>query len=1131
VWTWQQRQIEGTIMRKPTQQIKWAGLGFALAVLSGAPAIADDTELLLINPDPLNSPKPNVLFVIDTSGSMDTEEETNEPYDNSRTYNGDCNTAAIYWTDVDIVPECDINQDKFVMKNVFHCDYAQDQINGVGSFTNTMVQYRDGGKDGNSSGPSRWQYLAAGYNTQPVECQVDSGTHGDGRPTFLWAANGSNLADPFTDVEADELSWGSAPRNVSYTFYDGNYLNWKNNPTLVNMQRIDIVKSVISTVLSSVGNLNVGLMRFNPVDGGAVISALVDLDTNRQDLLNEIDGLLPRGFTPLSETLYESALYWRGMAAHYSGGNNTATTDPNALVSTNPDIYKMPTWDSCAKNFTVVLTDGEPTEDADTHTLAPTLPYFSDALGRAECLGPNEGDCLVDVAEYLFKQDIDPNTDGDQVVSTQTIGFAVNLDLLRDTADASEGKYFLADDVESLTRTLLTIISNISDRAQSFTAPAVSVNSFNRTQNLNDLYLTMFGTSSQVHWPGNLKKYAITNRVITDANGQPAVDPTTGFFKDTAQSFWTAGGPDGNEVRMGGAASNLPDPADRNLYTNNSGTDLTSAANQITQANAGAFTDADFGLTGAAGEPTKDQIIRWARGEDVRDEDNDPTTTKRFAMGDPLHSQPAALVYGGTAANPDVVVFTATNDGYLHAINASTGAELWSFVPKELLSNFTRLYFDPDSRYKQYGLDGSIVPVVKDANNNGIVDGSDFVYLIVGMRRGGQNYYALDVTNKTSPRILWQTSTASAGQSWSTPVVAKINVSGAAQNTDKAVVIVGGGYDPVHDSAPHPNSPDGSGAGITMLDLVSGAELWRAGPDAGADRQLTGMTRSIPNEIKVIDTSGDGLADRMYASDMGGQIWRFDIINGQSPANLVNGGVIAQLGAEGMATPGAADTRRFFNATDVSIFEDVVQDRRFIAISIGSGYRAHPYDLSAADRFYSIRDPDVFNILSQSDYDTYPKVTEANLEDVAGRKQVVIDSNDRGWMFTMPANQKVLADSVTFNDTVHFIGFSPDSSGISACEIGRGTNFLYSVSVVNGDPIVNNLEALDPADADDARRSQLAQGGIAPTPTVLFPSPDDADCEGAACSPPPIFCVGVECSDPSFDNNPVRTLWTQDGIE
>jgi type IV pilus assembly protein PilY1 len=290
------------------------------------------------------------------------------------------------------------------------------------------------------------------------------------------------------------------------------------------------------------------------------------------------------------------------------------------------------------------------------------------------------------------------------------------------------------------------------------------------------------------------------------------------------------------------------------------------------------------------------------------------------------------------------------------------------------------------------------------------------------------------------------------------------------------------------------------------------------------------MIRAIPNEVRVVDVSGDGLADRMYASDLGGQIWRFDIINGSTPSNLVNGGVIAQLGAEGLAAPTDAETRRFYTAPDVSLFNDVIQDRRFIAVSLGSGYRSHPFDLSADDRFYSIRDSNVFSTLTQTEYDNYPIITEATLIDVSGKKDVVVTKNDNGWMFTMPGSQKVLSDSVTFDNSVFFVGFTPDNGAAASCSAGLGSNFLYRVSIINGDPVVNNLDTLDPADADDARRKTLAQGGIAPSPTILFPSPDDPNCTGMECSPPPIGCVGVECFDPGFDPFPIRTLWTQDGI-
>jgi len=1120
-------------MKISTHNTLWTIVGFAVALLSGVPAIADDTELLLINPDPSQNPKPSVLFILDTSQSMTTDESTTEPYDGTRDYPGNCISDVVYWTDVDIVPVCDGSNEHYIDDDNFHCEFAMKQLNGIGSYSNTMVQYRDGGKDGMSSGPKRWQYLAPGYNSEPVECQADSGEHGDGRANHLWAANGTDLNDPWTNDPKSELSWGSAPRNLNYTFYDSNYMNWKNSPTTVVMSRTDIMKEVTKKVLSSVNNLNVGLMRFNKMDGGPIILGMTDLDSNRQSVLDAIDTLPADGFTPLSETLYESALYWRGMQAHYGEDFNDVPTDPNALASTGPEVYQQPTLDVCAKNFNVLLTDGEPTEDFDTPDLAPTLPSFSSALGRNSCspLPPGSppltqsymstGECLDDVAEYLALEDIDPNTTGDQLVSTHTIGFTIDLPILKDTAVASGGKYFLADDVESLTRALLAIISNINDRSLSFSAPAVSVNTFNRTQNLNDLYLTMFGARTNAHWPGNLKKYTITNRVITDSNGLAAVDPATGFFYDTAKSFWT----------LGGAAHQLPDPAVRNIYTNNGGgADLTTSANLVTPSNTGAFTLSDFGLTGATGEPTMDELIRWARGEDLQDEDSNSATNVRYVMGDPLHAQPAAIVYGGTPANPDVVVFTATNDGYLHAIDSDTGAELWSFIPKELLPNMTRLFFDPKSNYKQYGIDGNIVPVVKDENKNGIVDGADFVYLIFGMRRGGNSYYALDVTNKNAPKLLWEVSSAELGESWSTPVVTRLDINTAGLNADKAVVVIGGGYDNVHDTTGHPTSPDGVGAGIHILDLKSGAELWRAGTDGNADLQLSTMTRAMPNKVRVVDLSGDGFADRMYASDLGGQVWRFDVYNGQAPSTLVTGGVIAQIGGEGIASPTAGETRRFYSSPDPSLFVDDLQEKRYIAVSIGSGYRAHPFDLSSADRFFSIRDPDVFNKLTQAEYDNYSIVTDTNLVEVSGQTKVVLTPADRGWKFTIPMNQKVLSDSVTFDDSIFFVAFSPDSNAALTCAAGRGTNFLYRVNVANGDPVVNNLDALDPNDADAARRQTLQQGGIAPSPAILFPSPDDPDCTGADCAPEPIMCVGVECSSPFGGNNPVRTLWTQDGI-
>jgi type IV pilus assembly protein PilY1 len=129
----------------------------------------------------------------------------------------------------------------------------------------------------------------------------------------------------------------------------------------------------------------------------------------------------------------------------------------------------------------------------------------------------------------------------------------------------------------------------------------------------------------------------------------------------------------------------------------------------------------------------------------------------------------------------------------------------------------------------------------------------------------------------------------------------------------------------------------------------------------------------------------------------------------------------------------------------------------------------------------------------------------------------------------LPADQKVLSTSATFNNEVFFVAFAPDVAEAENCAAGIGRNFLYRVAVANGDPIAD-LDNVVPGTEDQLRVQELAQGGIAPAPSFLFPAPP-ADCTGAACAPPPIGCVGVECFSPGFANVPVRTLWTQDGIE
>ncbi len=606
-------------------------------------------------------------------------------------------------------------------------------------------------------------------------------------------------------------------------------------------------------------------------------------------------------------------------------------------------------------------------------------------------------------------------------------------------------------------------MQEILDTSATFTSPTVAVNAFNRTQNLNDLFITVFKPTDSLRWPGNVKKYRLdpTTGNIEDAAGVDAVDPTMGFFKTSARSYWSAT-TDGDTVSAGGAANKLPSPATRNLYTYYSGsasTTLSAAANAFSTANT-AITDVLLDVN-TTGRPSRDNVINWARGVDVRDADADGNTTEaRNQMGDPLHSRPATVIYGGTAASPsltDAVVFAATNEGYLHAIDPSTGVELWSFIPDVMWPKLYLLYENPPSSTKFYGVDGSMQVLKIDVNQNGIVEPAqgDRVYLYFGMRRGGNYYYALDVTDKAAPKFLWKDSSVELpglAQTWSTPAVAKVNVNSASQTQSrKYVLIFGGGYeedqDPNSTTLLTSYSTDTTGNRIFMVDAETGARLWYAGgTGSGANRVLTKMNNSIPSDIRVIDLDNDGFADRMYAGDMGGRLWRFDITNGAVPNSLVTGGVIAALGNADDATHPAVSTRRFYYAPDVSLIRS--NNTAFLNIAIGSGYRASPLNLQVDERLYSIRDRDVFNKLTQAQYDAYAVLTETSLVDVTADITTTVSPSANGWRIDLILDgEKVLAESRTFNNKILFSTFTPvpSANASNSCVVSGVKNTFYAV--------------------------------------------------------------------------------------
>ena len=1064
------------------------------------PLWADDSELFLSDRS-VTATDANVLFIIDTSGSMNTLVDTQAPFDPDTGFDGCYRSDAIYFTTTGTRPPCD--SPDLLPKSVNYCANSMQPLAKVGYYADSLLGWDESRE--------RWDTLNGERPDGALECVSDRGANGQGSGSERFAANGPD--GPWASTDAQEPAW-----NNRYTIYDGNWLNWNTNPPTVQKTRLDIVKEAVNALTTSMRNVRVGVMRFNRDEGGRVVAALEDIETARNNVQNIVNDLTPSGQTPLSETLYEATQYFMGRSVDYGNVDaDRSVAESRVGNDANGALYKSPLDEACSKNFIILLTDGEPAGDDGAVSKILALPGFA-ATVAADCDGSGGGRCLDDLAAYLASYDLSPTLPGIQTVTTHTIGFAADFPLLESTAARGGGEYHVADDTASLATALSGIVLSIFDNVGTFAAPTVPVNAFNRTENLNDVFLSVFKPSERTRWTGNLKKYRFTDGELVGQNGDTVIDPATGLFKRDAFSFWSDQ-PDGDRVGDGGAASQLPDSSQRRLFTNLTGNNLSAASNRIRVDNIAL-------LAALASVPAGEQrnLIEWTLGRDARDQDQDGNLAEtRRDMGDALHVQPVTLLYRGTVEEPVGTVFLPTNDGFLHAFDSQTGVELWAFLPARLLGELYPLYLNEVAANKHYGLDGEISLVILNDDGQPGLNSDERAILLFGMGRGGDGVFAVDVTSRDAPRLLWQISSSTSGfadlgQTWSTPTAAKVRIGDAVTN----VVVFGGGYDPGQDNRNY--RTDTAGNAIYMVELLSGEYIWSAGhPDAVSDHRLKleNMQHSIPAPVRPLDLNGDGLADRMYVGDMGGRLWRFDIVNGQQPANLVEGGVLASLGGAAVAPDAsAADLRRFYSAPDV--VPATIDRKLVILINIGSGYRGHPLDTTISEQFFSIRDFSAYGVIKSADYPATP-VSLNQLADISDDPSPVLPFSTAGWRLQLNqgAGEKVLGESLTLENTIFFASFTPGETA-TECSAGVGINRLYAISTFDGRPRTNFNESEVDGPLTVSDRFRELRSGI-PVTTINRIRSDSGKTS---------ICVGPEClngDDLGLSRPPIRrTYWFQD---
>ncbi|MCQ8877814.1 PilC/PilY family type IV pilus protein [Pseudoalteromonas shioyasakiensis] len=865
-----------------------------------------------------------------------------------------------------------------------------------------------------------------------------------------------------------------------------------------NDSRLNIAQSAIKQLVNDNDDIEFGLMRFNGANGGYVLARL---GSSKSTLLNKIEGLPASGSTPLTETLWEAYRYISGKSVDFAG--SVSSRDRTADISgsyISPFIPVVGEPLRCDNSVNIILmTDGDPTSDSNRNNNIKDLhnSYFT---GSPPVVSGSYLTALAKVISGTKDVEVDlytPTTEVREFGRVFPIGFGTGMsnsgkELLSQAATYGGGQYLHADTAEQLSEALKNTITRIREVNDTFTSPSVASNNVDQTRSRDSIYYAMFYPDSGARWRGNLKKLKVSGTQIVDSSSNQALD-SNGLIDKGARTFWlpSTASADGNSVENGGVNLMLSTTASsgRKLFTDAGSSGLIA----FTKNNVSSAYGGDTAAAAAFGVNKNDlqDTIDWARGIDVDNEDGDSSSSDQRAdiFGDPLHSKPVTIDYG----NDDVRILIGTNAGFLHMFKdaGNTVSESWAFIPSSVYG-----IIDPirknQADTKKYGIDGPITIYFDDANKDGVVNNSDRVWAFFGMRRGGHNYYGLDITNPDSPRLKWKIQGGSGtfkelAQTWSAPTVTFIKAFG-----DEPVLIFGAGYDTNKDTVVL--GEDEEGRGIYIVKASDGSLLWELTPDNGGFKGKN----SIAASLTALDSDYDGYVDRIYAADTSGSIWRIDM-----PSDKTSEWSHFEL-AKLNGTTNALDRRFFYKpmvartmyskVSYTSYNGDTVVTRKdtpFDAILIGSGNRSNPIGTITNDQLYMIRDTNTITKTFKS-ADIPEAITIADLmnvnsdpfgnalDDIEEFTEKEIDlGNKDGWYYDLPASgEKSLAAATVVGGVAYYTSYTPASATetVNQCSLTGGSGSLYAFHLHYGTKVYDQLSFITSNDVPDT--PQLYFGSV-----------------------------------------------------
>ncbi|WP_251973130.1 pilus assembly protein [Sphaerotilus microaerophilus] len=1012
------------------------------------------------------SPKPNVMFVLDDSNSMLSEYMPDEMYSTSAVgyYSSQCNGVAYNPKVTYLLPK------KADGSEYLNATFKEAWVNGY----NTSA--------GKTDLSNRFYYTYTGSTATKAAM------------SWSYSEWGGVTVDGFYDecmtqyasITDTDTKWKRHVVTADSTEAQ-NYANWY----AYYRTRQLMTRTAAGRAMAGVSDsFRVGFTVISDSGAAETVTGSKFLDvadfaggtgtTQRSRFFDLLYGVPTVGYTPLRDTISKVGRYY---GKKVSG------------QSYDPIQY------SCQRNYTLLSTDGYWNSDVKVVKLDGTAignEDGSEALPMRDALGAVAS--LADVAQYYYATDLRtedsmPNnvftTDKDRATHQHmnlftlglgvkgylkpsdlaaltagtlnwpvpsgtlaptspgysTWGNATHVDDLWHAAVNGRGEYFAATDPTSLAAAITDTFRSIAE--DSGTGAAAASSSQTPVSGDDWFFMPSYTTA---HWSGDVRAYKYN--VATD--GTVTLPDTSGT------PLWSAA----QRLTAQGTA--------RTIYFNGNGS--LAAFNYANLGMAGLATPFDNRCssatillsqcsgtgaisTAAVAQATGSNLVDYLRGSrtlelSAASADNRVFRTRTQLLGDLVNAAPVYAgkppfgyadagyaSYATAQASRTKVLYVAANDGMLHAFKVDTaanggGTELWAYVPTAVIPELWRLADRNYANNHRYFVDAT--PVVAD-----VYDATTSQWrtiLVGGLGAGGRTYYALDVTNPTSPTLLWEFGqTAAVGSSFGrfvtdsnlglslgNPIITK-NASGT------WVVAFSSGVNNV--------SPGDGNGRLFVVNALTGAKVAELETKIGTAPAGDSSTPSNLMRINAwIANDSDNTALRFYGGDLRGNLWRFDPDNRVPPA-----GTEARL----LGQARAADKTTIQPITTKPVLTEIRAGTGKVAVvAVGTGRFLDESDLSDAtlQSIYAVKDS--LTDLGDTGLGVL-RSDEANLvkQTLGSNRRITTPASvdwtaKNGWYVDLDqsARERVVVDGLPLANGV--LAFASSIPVTAMCTAG-GTAYLY----------------------------------------------------------------------------------------